>query len=179
MEEERLKLLELQEKLMRMGEVIRNAYAQTFEIEAAEVATPDSIEEFTEQFNKLIAEIGNRAKSAGVAVAEESQAAAIAEKDTALADLTAKLESETNSRVFAERKYALASVFTAEELEQRKDQLLAFTPDAFNLYAKDLITTASKKTATASERIEVPNFRGNHTAKIDDIVNAFNTKESK
>lgn len=186
MEEERNKLLELQEQLNRMGEMLRNAYAQTFEIEASEVATPANLEEFTEKFNALLSEIANRAKSAGLATAEEVKAEltakeqSLTEKDTAIAELTASVDNLTKEKVFAERKYTLASVFTAEELHERKEQLLALDESAFALYAKDV----SRKSAQASDNgtpPKVPNIVGNRsTSRIDDIVSAFNTsKESK
>jgi hypothetical protein len=183
MEEERLKLLELQEMWTRIGDHIRTAYATTFEIEAAEVATPENVEQFIEQFNALTAKITERAKNAGLAVAEETKTeltakeTALAEKESAIADLTTQLETEKTERLFAERSFALASVFSVDELKERRDQLLAFTPDAFSLYARDISNRS--KVATASEKFNIPNLIGNRSTRVDDIVNALSTKESK
>lgn len=98
----------------------------------------------------------------------------IVEQTATIAGLNLQVSTLSNDLCFAQRKAALAVVFTPDEITSRRDHILALSETGFSTYVSDLTAVASRN-ATAEFR--TPEFIGS-PAKItlDDLVKVFATK---
>lgn len=163
LEEERKEISDLQNQLLAMWSFLDDVYLKTFEIESAEATKTESVESFTDRFNKIISKLTERADQAGVALAEKQST--IQDLETKLAEIQSELDTlkaekaqaELNAKI-AKRESALAEIEIVLD-ETNKDTILEMTDAQFDIFVagiKQVRDKYSSGKAIAETRIKLP-----------------------